>query len=299
MLTIKTLAREILKIDGDDLDSNYLRAAYVYPFSIAILFPPPFVGIGTLKASTIVWRAKTTAAARLFDYRTFNLDSAWNDTEYELRGLKLPRKTLHTRALFADRVARSLFCRHLFHPKRGISRLLETSTFDITENMFDNRRDEMEILADLVNIYMLCAPEIKKRSKYNGLNIALSLYLDYITTYDNYDELITEEAPDQTTIAKNWERLKPAAIFHYLHKCQNQLHPVFSPPSVNSENFAQEMVSLSEPGSLLKLMQYYDYVSNILNDMFELEMPVIGLPAASFELQGNAVQRDKFLALLK
>jgi hypothetical protein len=216
MFTIKALAHEILKIDGDDLDSKYLRAAYVYPFSIAILFPPPFGGINNLKAPAIVWRAKTTAAARLFDYRAFNLDSAWNDTEYELHGLTLPRKNLRTRAIFADRVAQSLFRKHLFHPKCGISYLLQMSTFDITDAMFENRKDEMEVMADIVNIYMLCAPEIKKRSRYNGLNIVLNLYLDYITNYDNYGELINEEAPDGTTIAKNWDRFKPAAIFHYL-----------------------------------------------------------------------------------
>src|SRR5260370_3756367 len=153
-LTPTTLAKNILKIEGADLDSQYLRAAYVYPFSIAMLFPPPLGGIGRIKAPTIVSRAKATAAAKLFDHRAFDLDSAWANTEYELFGLKIPRKTLRTRTLFADRVARSLFSSHLFNSKDGISHLLKVPTFEITEKEFDTRKEEMVRMADLVNIYI-------------------------------------------------------------------------------------------------------------------------------------------------
>jgi hypothetical protein len=74
---------------------------------------------------------------------------------------------------------------------------------------------------------------------------------------------------------------------------------LFLPPAVDSENFVREILSMSEFSGLIKLLQLYDYVSNNLNEMFAYKIPVIGLPAASFELKDNPKYRDKFLALLK
>jgi hypothetical protein len=293
MFSLNILAHKILEIEGDDLDSRYLRAVHVYPLAISLLFPPPLGGINNLNPSTIVSSAKTTAAAKLFDYRAFNLDSAWNNTEYEQSGLKVARKTLRPKALFADRVAQSLFRNHLFHKRRGISYLLDIPIFELNEEDFETRKYEMETMAELVNIYMICTSEIQERSKTNGIDIVINLYLDHSSEMGD-DKVIGEK-----TLSNNWKRLKSAAIFHYLYKFQDYLHPIFSPPAVHSAAFAELIIAMSERQSLLALLQAYDHVSSKLNEMFGLDIPFTGVPATSVKLRDNSRHRDKFLKHLK
>ena len=159
-------------------ESQCLRTPYVYQrFSISLLFPPPAGGTSKLKASIIVYAAKIAAAARLFDDRVFKLDSAWDTAEHGIivDGITHLRKTLRTRALFADRESpASLFRNHLFHPRRGISYLLGVPTFELNEEDFETRKNEMERMAELVNIYMICAEEIKERSRTNGIDVVIN-----------------------------------------------------------------------------------------------------------------------------
>jgi hypothetical protein len=295
MFTISWLAKNILALEGDELYSQYLRASYVYPLSIAMLFPPLLGGMARKKPSTIVSSAKATAAAKLFDHRAFSLDSAWASAEYEISGVKLPRKTLRTRALFADRVASSLFSQHLFHPKGGIVYLLKVPTFDLTQEEVDARKEELEPIAELVNIYMLCGQEIKEKAKYTGIDIAINMYLNYVTESGNR----AADIPEESTLVKKWHRFKSAAVFQYLYLFQDQRHPIFSPPAISSNNFVQDILSMSEYSSIHRLLQLYDYVSTKLNEMFELDIPVIGLPVASFEPRDNCKYRKRLLALLK
>jgi hypothetical protein len=287
MYTIKKTALNVLGIAGDDERSQYRRGVCVYAFSISLLFPPPLGGLTNISASKIVSAARTIAAARLFDYRVFNLDSAWNISETEVSGLKIPRKTLRPRAAFQDDIVRSLFS-NLFNPKGGITSLLRTVDFDFVEGQFDKRIEEMDAMADLINIYMLCAPEIKRRSRSNGLDIVIKLYQDCL-----------EAETGERTLANNWRRLKTAAIFHYLYKYQDRAHPVFSTPSAKLDDFVQKVLTMSEFSSFLKLCQSHDYVSAQLNDLFSLSLPVISSPPPSLELRGNPDYRDKLLALLK
>ena len=296
MYTLKKMAKDVLSIEGDEFDSQFLRAPYVYKLSISLLFPPPQGGTSKLEASKILYVAKITAAARLFDYRAFNLDSAWGTAEHGIviDGITHLGKTLRTRALFADRVASSLFRNHLFHPRRGISYLREIPTFELTEEDFETRKSEMETMAELVNIYMLCAREIKERSRTNGIDVVINLYLD------SNSEMGNDEVMGEKTLSNNWTRLNRAAVFHYLHKFEDySSHPIFSPPAVGSTNFAEVVLTMSDRQSILELLQAYDYVSNKLNSMFELGLPITGVPSTSVELRDNSKHRDQFLKHLK
>ena len=270
MSTLQRTASDVLRTDGDDFRSQYLRAIYVYSFSIALLFPPPFGGVKDLSASTIVSTARTIAAARLFDYRIFNLASAWNTSEREVIGIKLPRKTLRPKAAFQDEIVRSIFSNKLFDRKRGISHLLGILDFNVIEEQFDKRIEEMDALADIVNIYMLCTPEIEKFSHSNGLDVVIRLYL----------ECISAETGDRT-LANNWRRLKAAAIFHYLYKYQSFAHRLFSPPMVQYDEFPQIILAMSGRESIIKLVQAHDYVSTQLNNVFTLDLRNYPLPLAT------------------
>jgi hypothetical protein len=151
------MALNVLQVAGDDDRSQYRRAVHVYAFSIALLFPPPTGGNDNIKVSTILSAAKTIAAARLFDYRVFNLDSAWNISESEVGGIKIPRKTLRATAGFKDVIIRSLFINYLFNRKHWITNLLNNNiNFDIVEEQFEKRTEDMDAMADIINIYMLC-----------------------------------------------------------------------------------------------------------------------------------------------
>src|ERR1700677_137543 len=180
MSTVERMALNVLQVPGDDDRSQYRRAVQVYAFSIALLFPPPTGGNDNIKVSTILSAAKTIAAARLFDHRVFNLDSAWGTSESEVGGIKIPRKTLRPTAAFRDEIVRSLFMRYLFNSKRGITKLLDNIDFGVVEEQFEKRIEDMDAMADIINIYMLCTSEIKKRSQSNGISIVINLYLDHL-----------------------------------------------------------------------------------------------------------------------
>ena len=148
-------------------------------------------------------------------------------------------------------------------------------------------------MAELVNIYMLCAGEIKERSRTNGIDVVINLYLD------SNSEIGNNEVMGEKTLSNNWTRLNRAAVFHYLVKFEGYSHPIFSPPAVGSTNFAEVLLEMSDRQSIYELLQAYDYVYNKLNSMFELGLPITGVPSTSVELRDNSKHRDKFLKHLK
>lgn len=229
--SFEAIASDVLKIAGDDLESQYLRSICMYAFSISLLYPPPEGGLPNLKASKIVSVARTIAAARLFDYRAFGLYNVRLKTPLQIGDIRIPRMGLRSKDLFQDPIAMLLFRRNLFHPRRGITSLLSpvnsenSVAFEIVEKGFKKRIDEMDAMADIINIYFLCEPEIRKRSRSNGIDVVVNLYLKALP-----DKETDDNTPSARTLENNWKRLKPAAIFHYLHNYQGRNHSVFSTP---------------------------------------------------------------------
>ena len=217
------------------------------------------------------------------------LDATQRGINVQVNGIPHLRKTLRPRALFADRVANWLFR----HTRRGLSYLLEIPTFDLNEEDFAIRRSEMETMADIVNIYMICAAELKELSKSTGIDIVINLHLD------RSSEIGDDEVVDEKTLSNNWKRLNRTAVFHYLYKWQEYNHPIFSPPAVTARDFAQMILAMSERQSLLELLQAYDHVSNSLNEMFGLDLPLTGVPSTRVELLDNSKYRVNYLKHLK
>jgi hypothetical protein len=300
--SVQKAALDLYRIDGDELHDQYLRAMYGYAFSISLLFPPPTGGIPNLSASQIVSAARTMAAARLFDYRAFNLDNVWDTSERETYGMKSTHKTLRVKALFEDRVARTLFSRIFFnprqgisfprngviYPKHGISYLLEIHSFDMIEKEFEKRIEEIDTMSELIRIYVLCAPEIKKRSKVNGIDIVIRLYLDY-----------SKKETGDRTLANNWRRLKRAAVFRYLYNYQEYETKLFDPPSFQSDDLEQKILDIPRQQSISELIRANDYIASHLNSDFHLGLPVIDVPPSNCKLRDDPEYRKRLLALLK
>jgi hypothetical protein len=92
------IACDVLRMGGDDLTSQYLRSVFAYAFSISLLFPSPDGGLTpTLGASQIVSAARTIAAAKLFDYRAFSLDGAWQKSTHKIGDVTFPSKLLSSK----------------------------------------------------------------------------------------------------------------------------------------------------------------------------------------------------------
>src|SRR5271170_1977920 len=261
MYTVKRIALNVLKTTGDDERSKYRRAVHAYAFSIALLFPPPTGGSNNIKASSILSGAKAIAAARLFDYRIFNLDLASRTFGRDVNGMKIPRKVLQPKLAFQDIIVKSLFRDNLFNPRRGLSNLFDVLDFTTIEERFERRTEEMISMADVINIYMLCGPEIKTRSRSNGFDVVTNLYLSSMQA----------DTGDQT-LANNWKSLKSAAVFQYLYRYQARSHLLFAPPSLHSSQFSEQLLAMSDYGSISELIGAHDYVSVKLNNDFGLDL---------------------------
>jgi hypothetical protein len=189
--------------------------------------------------------------------------------------------------------------------------LLDHPHFASVEQHFDKRIEEMDAMADIVNIYVLCEPEIRQRARSNGLDIVINLYLDYLRETEGSSLSTMNETPvekpeerddrivSERTLANNWKRLKPAAIFHYLHIYQSNTNPVFSVPSAYSDDFAIKILEMSDKDSVNELVKANDYISNRLNHAFELDLPIIDAPPPKCELRVDQTYRKKLLKLLK
>jgi hypothetical protein len=203
-----------------------------------------------------------------------------------------------------------LFRKNLFDPMQGITKLLYFIDYEVVEESFEKRIEEMDAMADIINIYVLCEREIRRHSRSNGVDVVINLYLDYLweqtcssmptegTRHSNLGEEKDNGIPSARTLANNWRRLKPAAVFHYLHKCQGRMHPVFSPPLVRSADFAEDILALSEFQSIKELILAHDYISSRLNDVFGLDLPVVDTPPPSLKLDDDAEYKQKLLKLL-
>lgn len=281
------MALNVLQATGDDERSQYRRAVHVYAFSIALLFPPPTGAMANIKTSTILSAAKAIAAVRLFDYRVLNLDVAWRVFERDLNGMKIPQRSLQPKLAFQDPIVRSLFRDHLFNPRRGLSSLFQVLDFTPIEEHFEKRTEEMIAIADIINIYILCGPEIKKRSHYNGFDVVTNLYLSSM----NIDT-------GERTLANNWKSLKAAAVFQYVLRYQIKELTLLTPPSITSSTFAEQILSMANHESVSKLIEIHDYVASKLNNEFDLNLPVIDTPPLTLDIRLDQDYRHQLLRLL-
>jgi hypothetical protein len=287
MYTIKRTALSALQITGEDELSKYRRSIHAYTLSIFILFPPPRGGVLGITPSAIASAARTIAATRLFDHRLLGSDLAWRTSERDVGGIKIPRKALQPKLAFQDTIARSLFRDYLFHPRRGLSNLLEITDFTTIEEQFSKRTEKMISIADVINIYILCADEIKKRSHHNGFDVVTKLYLSS-----------TNSETGDRTLANDWKDLKSAAVFQYVLRYQIKDFCFISPPRVNSNQFVEQLLSMANLEAISKLIQAHDYISSKLNHDFNLDLPVIDKPTLNFDLHLDQEYRRKLLKLL-
>ena len=159
--------------------------------------------------------------------------------------------------------------------------------FTPIEEHFEKRTEEMIAIADIINIYILCGPEIKKRSHYNGLDVVTNLYLSSM----NIDT-------GERTLANNWKSLKAAAVFQYVLRYQIKELTLLTPPSITSSTFAEQILSMANHESVSKLIEIHDYVASKLNKEFDLNLPVIDTPPLTLDIHLDQDYRHQLLRLL-
>jgi hypothetical protein len=125
------IASDVIKITGDDTQAQYLRSVHAYAFAISLLFPPPGGGVPNLTTSAIVSSARTIAAARLFDYRTLNLDSLWRKREIKIGEVTFPHKSLSSKDLFQDQIAMFIVPQVSISPAEWDNALVRSPTFRV------------------------------------------------------------------------------------------------------------------------------------------------------------------------
>ena len=185
----------------------------------------------------------------------------------------------------------------MFDPNDGISYLLSIPSVHKREEEFEKRTEEMDAMSDIVNVYVLCAKEIKKKSRSNGLDIAIRLYMEY-RDQKTSENTQAGKAPGERTLENNWAKLKPASVFRYLYTHQNREDQLFSPPLLGSDDFAKKLLMMADLQNITNLIRANDYVASRLNADFDLRLPIIDIPPTRFELHYDEAYRQELLALL-
>ena len=131
--------------------------------------------------------------------------------------------------------------------------------------------------------------EIRERYRYNGISIVINLYLDY-------NNLLSGDR----SLENKRKQFKKVAVFHYLRRFCDHTHPIFSPPSLDDDNFVEKLLQMAETNRMKPLLQAHNFISGRLNEAFELGLPVLGrVPGVSFEPHKNLAYRNRLLELLK